>query len=734
MPSGYKPLHTRSDEDVIRIVGEDFDASEYDRREKNQRNFQAYRMFHCRDLLKTPDVTRNMAGEVVLGGMMPAFDLGPIEANRTYLPWIRGIVLTSVARLAHGLWPDFNDFFRVDPDDPDDEKAAKGAFALAKYFIRSSRYKQESLLALLQCHMFDFSLLYTGWRTDYGIVPVPIESDIQVKNYETGEWHDTGRIDERRREFEYQETQTSGWDVAAMNTLNARVDPLASHEGFGEFVGFTCLFPKRRAWQLVEAGEWDEAAVAEIDKDESPNEGGQPDDTVDFTKRLKEDEHEQGYDFSGYIEKRYMRADFYWSNDSKAVILNKRTVPRKEQSWRIPFHKQVFIQNAGIFSGTSLVEPLMSAQLDINQCLRLLRTQQDRAVNPDSVVDPSFFRSPFEAEVQPWNTGATIMLTRADGNRDTRFAKQFIQYPTGTATDMWNSITIQTQFGERASGIGQNDQGDIAQGGASATEIARVAAGVDIRGAFVEVYIEESIVIMPVDDLLKMITVNVTQPMRIRISGEEGKDWQTVDPKDLAFKKSPDVVALGMSSMSSRAVGAQAVRDVTLAFLANPLTAQWMKVVPSMQQVCRLMDIDPDTMIADQDPTKQSSIPPRFIPKLLATGEDIPINPWDDHEAVIIEIRKFFESPDFQKVPEENRELMLRHVQARKQLLDQAAMGGGTGAPSLPSEFGGGGGAGGPQMVPGAPQQQQEPLRRPGGRPQQVAQPMQPSGAVAGGG
>lgn len=716
----YKPLWKRSDDDVIRIVREDFSASEEDREEKNERNFAAYRMFHCRDLLSPTDMAIQPDGrDDMVGGRAPFMDLGAIDVatNKTFVPWLRGITLTSVSRLAHGIWPDFNDFYRVDPDDEDDEKAAESAYALTQYFIRSSEYKRECLLFLLQAHLFDFAILYTGWKTEYGLIPRPRDANIQLKDFATGEYHDTGEIDPKQRQIEMEQTEVSGWDVGAMNTLNFRYDPLASHVGFGEFHGFTCLLPKRRMWEMVETGEWNRSEVEKIDEEEPPNDSDHEDVTQDMTSRLKEDEKLAGHSaLASWIQDRYVRADFMWTPDSKVVVLNKKAVPKKEQSWRSPFHKACFIPNFGMFSGTSMVEPLIPAQIDINQCLRLLRTQQDRAVNPDSVVDHSFFGSTEEAEAQPWGTGATVIASKNPQLRDPQLARRFIFHPSNTAPDLWNSIALQMQWGEKSSGISSNTQG-LVEGGATATAIRDAANAVDIRDAFIEIGIESACVIDPIDDLIKLIALNVTEKVRIRIKGRPGMKWQTVSPADLAkFKKSPDVKALGMSSMASRAIAAQSVRDVTMLFLQNPVTGQHLKVVPSMREIYRGYDIDPDTFVSDDAMGEQFSIPPEYIPELLATGKRVTINAYDDHMAVIKAIVEFTGSEEFEAVPEENKRLILEHVKLRKMAMAQPQ--GGKMVPSPTGDPSGGGGmvAGPGQAVPQGNPGQAPPVAEPGGQ------------------
>jgi hypothetical protein len=701
--SGLKKIIDYTDDEIIQIVTEDFTASEYDREKKNAANFAAYRMFHCRDLLTAKQLSPSR--DNVVSGRFGAYNLGPIQHNKAFLPWLRAITLSSVSKQSRALWPDYNDFFRCDPDDEDDTRGAEAAFGLLKYFIRASRYKQESMLCLLQAHLFDFAILYTGWKSEMKMAPVLRPYEIEIKNFQDGEWYGTGKMDPERSQVVLEEYERSGWDVASLNTLNFRVDPLAGHEGFGQFCGITALIPKQEAYANIESEGWSREAVEEIDKDEVPNAAGHEDGTRDYDARLRQDEKLQGFDMDGYIAKRYIRADMGWypyrGGVCKVVILNKRKVALKEETWRIPFFKQVFIQNPGMFSGTSMVEPLIPAQVDMNQCLRLLRTQQDRAINPDSVVDPTFFLGADEAERQPWGTGATIMATRNPQGRDPQLARRFIYHPSNTAPDLWTSIEIQQVTGERASGISRQDQG-ISGGGASATEIARVAASSDERAAFIEIFIEDSIVIAPIDDLYLLMHANVKEEKRVQMKGEAGMEWRVIRPQDMVLKKSPVIVALGMSSMSARNMAAQSVRDITIAWMANPFTQQFLDIVPSMRETYRLAGGNPDVYVRD-DGAERMSIPATFVPDLLASGHRVPVNPWDDHEEVIGAIVKYRQSPKWASVPEENKRLILDHVRLRKQAM-MMPEGGGLGAPS-PTGMPSGGVMGGGQSQVAAPGQ-----------------------------
>jgi len=712
---GMKKIIEYTNDEIVQILTEDFTASEYDRSLKNEQNFAAYRMFHCRDLLTAKQLAPRR--DDVVSGRFGAYNLGPVQYNKAFLPWLRACALTSVSKQSHALWPDFNDFYRLDPDDEDDTKGAAAAYALTKYFVRASRYKQEAMLCLLQAHLFDFSILYTGWKSERRMAPVLRPYEIELKNFLDGEFYGTGKIDKERSQVVLEEYERSGWDVASLNTMNFRVDPRAGHEGFGQFCGVTALIPKQEAWANIGTEGWSREAVESIDKDEPPNAAGHEDGTRDFDARLRQDEKLSGFDMDGYIGKRYIRADMAWYPYSggvcKIVVLNKTQVALKEETWRIPFFKQVFIQNPGMFSGTSMVEPLIQAQVDMNQCLRLLRAQQDRAINPDSVVDPTFFAGVEEAELQPWGTGATIVATRNPGGaRDAQLARRFIYHPSNTAPDLWTSIDIQKVDGERASGISRQDQG-ISGGGASATEIARVAASSDERSAFIEVFIEDSIVIAPIDDLYLLIHANVKEEMRVQIKGETGLEWQVIRPQDMVLKKSPVIVALGMSSMSSRQVAAQSVRDMTLKFIENPATAQFLKSIPGvMRESYRMFDANPDIFVSDENMAERMSIPAAYVPELLASGHRVPINPWDDHEEVIGAIVKYRQSKKWETVPEENKKLILDHVRLRKQAIEmKMSGGGGMGAPSptgMPGG-GGGGGMGGQSQVPGPPQGQGAP-------------------------
>ena len=727
--SKYKPIHERPDDYILQAVKEDFFASEWSRREKNDQNWKAYRSFHCRELVSARDVSARR--DEVIGPWVSGSELESVAVNKTYVPWLRGIIMTSVARLANGLWPDHNDFFRIDPATQDDEESAKAAFGMLMTLVRESKYNTEALLCLLQAHYFDVSILYTGWKTERAFAPRPVDTEVMIKNFETGEWTPTGKVDTERREFAWSEQEISGWDVGCINTLNFRVDPMASHDGFGEFCGITCKIPKREMWALAESGEWDKAAVAEIDPDETPEDAGADDGVEDMDAKLKEDEKLQGFDQEQYIDKRYVRADMYWTPTSKVVVLNRKVVALKDKSFRIPFHKGVFFQNVGMFSGTSLAEKLLPVQLDINQCIRLIRTQQDKEANLDSVIDISFFGSMAEAEAQPWGTGATIILPKNNQGRDPANARRFIQYPSGTVREVWNSISMQTSMAERSVGVSVQAQGEVGSGGATATAVRDATAGSDIRTKLIDIWLEGALVIQPLADLVDLASLNMTVERRVRLRGAEGMKWADVSSRDLLFKQPPNVVPLGMTSMSSRAVASQALRDVTLAFAQNPFFQQNLMPLKSMREIYRSMDMDPDRIVADQGMADQTNVPPDWVPGLLASGKRVPINPWDDHNAVLSAIREFSQSPEFEQVPDGNKILMLEHVRLRKLTMTQA-MGGAKMAPSLPNEAQGAGG-GQPMTQPMVPPQQQG-MSAPAGASQgpQAQQQQQPQPAPVG--
>lgn len=706
--SKSKPIHERSDDDIIRIVGEDFSASEWARREKNDQNFMAYRAFHCRDLVSSGDVRRVGSLEEVIGPLLSTAELDSVAVNSTYVPWLRGIIMTSVARLAAGIWPDLNDFFRIDPATPEDEGSAQASFALLSEVVRQSDYRNEALLALLQAHYFDFSILYTGWKTDRSFVPRPVDHEVMIKNFDTGEWIPTGKVDSERREFDWHEESVSGWDVGCINTMNFRVDPMAGHKGFGEFCGITCKIPKRQMWEMAAAGEWNPAAVAMIDPDETAEDAGADEGVDDMAARLKEDEKVQGFNFDSYVESRYVRADMYWTPTSKVVVLNRRAVALKDKSFRIPFHKIVFYPNVGMFGGTSLAEKLLPVQLDINRCVRLIRTQQEREATLDSVVDPSWFGSLQEAEAQPWGTGATMILSRNQPGRDPAQVRRFIQYPSGTVRDVWNSITLQTSMGERSVGLSIQAQGELGPGSATATAVRDATAGSDIRTKLIDMWMEDGLVLQPLADLIDLMSLNVTVERMVKMRGAEGMKWRGVSPKDLLFKQPPYIIPLGMSSMSSRGVSAQAFRDVTMAFSQNPFFQQHLLPLQSMQEIYRMMDFDPKRVIADQGMADQVNVPPEWVPGLLAVGRNVPVNPWDDHNAVILAIRDFSETPDFEMVPDSSKIAILEHVRLRKAALT-VMLGGNKGLPSLPNDMAGGGGGMQSKMQPSLPPTPQPP-------------------------
>lgn len=671
-----KDLLSYSDDDLNKIISQDFRVSEDDRADRNAQNWQAHRMYHCRDLMDSAMIA---ASRMRFNPRVSPLDVFAPTGNYAYLPWLRGVLLTSLAMVMNALYPDTQDFFRIDHRHRDDEPAARTMESLVRYFLGQSNYLREVALTILQAHEYDFGILYTTWARELRMVPKMIVEEEQQLDYATGEYIPTGRVKDRRQTWAREAADF--WQVYTVNTFNFRYDPMSDHQGFDncEWAGMTYLMSKRRMHELAEAGVFDKDAVAKIKDDEAYNDGDSEDSTADYDRRLREDEKLSGDPGAAGddYKKNFVRVRQYHTEFALAYQLNGRVIGGKRRTIGWPFHKIVFVPNTGMFSGTAMAEPLLPIQHDINRALRLIRTQQDRAVNPDLVIDGTFFDSRLEALSQPWNTGATIVAAKNAQGRDVAGVARPVGMPSNTAPDIWNSINLQLDMGARVAGLSANAQ-SVGEGGKTATEIMQIAASVGSRTDLWQKLMEKSVVVDVLYRMMQLIHINVKKPVIVRLVGEAGVEFREIPPRDLIFNASPDFVALGMSSMASRQSATQLLRDAIIAFSSNPLFAQYLKILPSMRDLFRRFGVDPDQYLNDTSKGERT-MPQEWENILLAAGIAVPIHGGDDH-AEHLEVGVKYMQDDANAIPEANLAVFGEHLKAHKAMLE----GGGKmmGAPS----------------------------------------------------
>jgi hypothetical protein len=153
------------------------------------------------------------------------------------------------------------------------------------------------------------------------------------------------------------------------------------------------------------------------------------------------------------------------------------------------------------------------------------------------------------------------------------------------------------------------------------------------------------------------------KPVIIRLKGAQGNEFREIVPADLIFERSPDVVPLGMSSLLAKQSGFQVLRDAIMMFSSNPMFSQFLKVLPAMQEICRMLDIDPDQFVNDADAMAAQKMPQEWENLLMTAGVRVPINPADDDQAHIEELNAFIADDEkLSHVPEANHALFQEHL------------------------------------------------------------------------
>lgn len=705
-----------SDKALSEGISEDFQASQEYLSGAMDHAWDAQRMYMCRDIL-TNEVYRD---DVVTGARVPLADFVSPLPNRAYLPWIRGVAQTATSLIVNGIFPSYDNFFRINSRYPSDEKAARAMYQAVLSFLMSSHYHREVVLTIQQAVKYPYGILYSDWKREWGVVPEVIQEDIMVRHPLTDAWVPTGAKAPARVRYKWTADAIDEPDIYAVNFFNFRFDPMADHRGFDncEWAGMTYPMSKRRVVEMVKSGLWDRSILKEIKSDEPVNLNGNEDDTQDFQTRLQEDQRLSPQGVSrDYYGKNWVRVRQYHDKSTVVWQVNGRAIAGKMRTLGFPFHRTVFSTVEGMFPGTSVIAPLMSIQHDLNTMFRLVRAQQDRAVNPQRVIDISFFESVDELRQYTNEPGETILITGNTQQRDPRSAVFYLVTPANTAPDMWNAVNLEMSMGERESGITAGFQGLAQAGSKTATEFQSVQQSALQRIDFRRKEAESALVVDVVHRMIRLIHLNVTRPTLVKMLGKSGMNWREISPSDLIFERQPEVIATGSSSMLAQASGFDLLRDTIMQVAAHPLFSQFVKPLGSLRKLFSHLNIETDDVLNDASSADQS-MDQDLENILMGRGVAVLVNERDDDKEHLKKMAAFVESAAFKLVPESNLRLFEEHYKTHLAQL-QGAQKGPMGLPGRP----------GPQQITMATQPGQ-----PITPPQPNAQPQPAPGAGGAGG
>jgi len=701
-----------SDKALSEGIDEDFKASQDYLKGAMNHAWDCQRMFMCRDVIGA-DVYRD---DQVTGARVPLDDFIAPLPNRAYLPWVRGIAQTATSLIINGIFPSYDNFFKINSRYNDDDRASRAMYQALQSFLMSSHYHREVVLVVQQAVKYPYGILYSDWKREWGVVPEVIEEDITVQHPLTGEWVPTGAKAPARVRYKWDAGAIDEPDIYAVNFFNFRFDPMADHRGFDncEWAGMTYPMSKRRVVEMVKSGLWDRSILKEIKSDEPVNLAGNQDDTEDFQTRLQEDQRlsPQGVT-RDYYGKNWVRVRQY--HDKTAVVwqVNGRAIAGKMRTLGFPFHRTVFSTVEGMFPGTSVIAPLMSIQHDLNTMFRLVRAQQDRAVNPMRVVDISFFESAEELKQYTGAPGETVLITANTSNRDPRGAMYYLVSPANTAPDMWNAVNLEMSMGERESGITAGFQGQAQAGSKTATEFASVQQSGLQRIDFRRKETESTMVVDVIHRMIRLIHLNVTRSMHVKMQGKDGMDWREITPQDLIFQQQPEIIATGSSSMLAQASGFDLLRDTIMQVAGHPLFAQFVKPLGSLRKLFSQLNIDPDEILNDET-SADVPMDQDLENVLLGRGVAVIVNERDDDKDHLRKMAAFIESAAFKLVPEDYLRLFEDHYKTHLGRL-QGAQSGPKGLPGRAGPQQLTIGAPGQPVAPGQPQGQPPLAPAPGG-------------------
>lgn len=671
-----KHILRRSDDDLNKIIKDDFEASEATLKERWKLDFMVHQAFHMHEF----DDDRSFLGfldDNARGRPVDSFD-DEDEHNKAYLPFLRSVVLAAESMVLNATIPDYNRYMDLEGA-PGEEKQVRNMLDMIMHHRREAKWIREYRMQIRYALLAYAGIMYVGWKEDFAWVPKVIEGTIPLWDAVTGSSVPSDWPEEKRVHYERVWGGIDGIEYRAVNPFRFRYDPRAGHDGFDSclFAGMVYRIPREEAERYIEGGFFLEGPTrkALAVPGEDKGEGGMAEDYEEKHRKDQKLDDGSGSD-PDYDDKRYIHVRQYHTRDAVIFQLGGKHIVRKAQMFSYPFTKVVAFEEPGLFSGGSLGQYLLSAQHDINVMHRMKREQQDRATTPTRVVDLDFFDSLGEAKYAAAHPEDPIVLTRTNPGKDPRAAVFDIVPPSNTAPDIPWSMNLSLELNQKAASISANMQGSaIRSGGGTATETERIAQGVgsahdDRRKRF-----EDDGVTGSVPREIKLIHLKQKKMRRIRVLGLDGAtDWPEITPGDMVFITDPTLKAIGSSTMGNKQVDLRLFQEALQFVASMPTMAQYLKPLEAARALFVELGRDPEQVLQGLEGPDQP-LRQEIENVLLIHGTDVPIRPDDDHLEHLEKIKEFAASEEFEVIPEAGQRKIEEHGLAHKRMLDMQQMG-----------------------------------------------------------
>lgn len=635
------------DEDIIKLVLDDFSVSEDWRKEPNIRNRRYRKSYFQKESI--PGVSKQK-------------DPGAETDGRSHIwvPLICAFVDTVVAEIGNSIFST-EPFVKIEPTEEDDEDASKEFENLFHFRARRSqmdlrRHFEDD--GLFQACLYDFAIGRMGWRVESGYVPSEVSKVKEIVRaifrYRTK--HEKVEMVEvmdavDRPEIEFLDTLLCYPDKFAYN-FNG---PGASR--FFLYINHNNLSSMRRREKTKENPFGFYGNLNKLEETHYIQK------TAEQETQGKDDQQKGSAD--DLVEELIYHTPF-----AQIVIGNRKVVTHKQKMYGYPFTKMTYVQPNHQWSGVGLAEGMEHAQLDVNQLYRLRRDNINYIVNAIGVVNRAIFAEQGQLDFRS-KPGKMWQINMGDPSKAIWY-----HHPPDTTQTITQDIAFQLSMVERHTGVGENRMGVHRAGGRrTAFEADLVAKGGDTRLGKIARTIEQNNLtdIVMMDYNLEQLYL--TDEVRYRILGKHGVDWRTITRKSICHKGSFDIKPVGTTQEASRTLRLnQFLQSFQMVIKSEALMQLHDLQELSEQLWARMGEKDPKRFLKTDDKLNYK-IPPDIENILLIEGHELGIGNYDNDKEHLGVMEAFEAGGNLANVPPENVDKFNRHRELHQQRMQSMEQG-----------------------------------------------------------
>ena len=571
-----------------------------------------------------------------------------------YMPFGAAIVDTAVSQLYQTLFsnPEYMNYFATEYEDtPYEYKTTE----FMRHRHQEMQFKATIMEVLNACHCFDYVVTGCRWVLQEGYVPYQAKSRRMVQFGDLSLPYAEKTID-----YKWRPDAVDRSDFFMFNFFRSFHDPRATN-GFEDSRFFIDVYEESaeelKARAQSEDRPWQK--FQNIDKVlKKVDELG-----TTITNPTSNPTWEGSLLPVGGRKVPILR---YWTRDYLVHVCMDEIICRTELTgwpltqWKIfDLHKK--------FRGMGVLERMERQQLDINATLNARRNYQNLVSDPWGIVHESVVQK--EGGSPRVTPGKLLVYSGA------KLAKDLVYIYQPAQQQMQDTITdslMQMDISERIVGLSDNAFGQFSKGRKTASETNQVASGQSIRQFQLAEKFEGKNLIPTYMELFKLEQVNLTEAQQIRIFGESGgSNWLTVNPEDLRWMGTPQIIVTGASYARLNDMQKQQFLRLFEVALGIPQVAD-IKVM--FTKAARMLDPKDYQQYVKDDNVPDHNVPPRMENELMAMGHQVEVSPLNNDQLHLMEHMGETHSPDFQTWPTLYKERMNQHIMLHQKQMQMKTM------------------------------------------------------------